>query len=189
MEGEVKLNRSMLDLLRYGGCILYARHGEATVGADQPIVNFQDCLTQRNLSEMGKRQAIYYGEILHYLRIPIGYPILTSPFCRTLETAQLAFGSANVRIDPFWIEIYKLSGNISASEQIRILDTLNDRLEIKPAQGMNNVIIAHSFPTSIGLGEIQNMETVIIKPLGQGNGYQILNKLSLSDLGGFPHSF
>jgi hypothetical protein len=179
----------MLDLLRYGGCILYTRHGEATVGADQPIINFQDCLTQRNLSEMGKRQAVYFGEILRYLRIPFGYPILTSPFCRTIDTAQLAFGSANVQIDPFWIEIYKLSGNMTASEQIRILNSLNARLEIKPAQGTNNVIIAHSFPEGIGLGEVQNMETIIVKPLGPGNGYLILGKLSLSDLGALQPSF
>jgi broad specificity phosphatase PhoE len=189
VEGEVKLNRSILDLLRYGGCILYARHGEATVGVDQPIINFQDCSTQRNLSEMGKRQAIYYGEILRFLRIPIGYPILTSPFCRTIDTAHLAFGGTNVQIDPFWVEIYKLSGNMTTSEQLRILNSLNSRLEIKPAQGTNNVIIAHSFPTGIGLGQIQNMETIIVKPLGPGNGYLILGKLSLSDLGALQPSF
>lgn len=95
---------------------------------------------------------------------------------------QLAFGSANVQFDPFWIEIYKLSGNVSTSEQIRILDSLKSQLEIQPAQGSNKVIIAHSFPSGIGLGQIQNMETVIVKPLGQGNGYEIINKLSLTDL-------
>lgn len=176
------MNRSSLDLLRKGGYILYARHGEATVGVDQPNLNFSDCFTQRNLSKWGRRQAVYYGQILRNLRIPISYPILASPFCRTIETAQLAFGRANVQIDPFLFEIYRLDENLSDAEQKRILDSLNSRLEIKPPQGSNKIIIAHSFPKGIGLGEIPNMGTVIVKPLGQGRGYEIIDKLSLSDL-------
>ncbi|APM39844.1 histidine phosphatase family protein [Clostridium kluyveri] len=176
------MNNSLLDLLRGGGYILYVRHGEATVGEDQPYLNFLYCFTQRNLSEMGRRQAIYYGQILRNLRIPINYPVLTSPFCRTIETAQLAFGRSNVQIDPFWFEVYKLSGSISAAEQRRILGSFQSRLEVIPPQGSNKVIIAHSFPEGIGLGQIPNMGTVIVRPRGQGNGYEIISKLSLSDL-------
>jgi hypothetical protein len=176
------LTRTLLDLLRAGGYVLYTRHGEATVGEDLPNLNFQYCYTQRNLSEVGRRQAIYYGQVLRSLRIPISYHIQTSPFCRTIETAQLAFGWANVQIDPFWIEIYKLSGNLPSWDQIRILNSLRSKLEIKPPQGNNKVIIAHGFPNGIGLGQISNMGTVIIKPLGQGKGYEIVNKLSLADL-------
>lgn len=183
---EVKLNRSLLDLLRDGGYILYARHGEATVGEDQPYLNFLYCFTQRNLSEMGRRQAIYYGQILRNLRIPISYPILTSPFCRAIETAQLAFGSVGVQVDPFWFEVYKLSGNLSEAEQQRILDTLRLRLEIIPPQGSNKVIIAHSFPEGIGLGQIPDMGTVVVRPWGQGNGYEVVAKLSLADLLNLP---
>jgi len=176
------LKRPLLDLLRNGGYVLYTRHGEATVGVDQPNLNFQYCFTQRNLSEMGRRQAMYYGEILRSLRIPINYPILTSPFCRTIETAQLAFGRENVQIDSFWFEVYRLSGNLSSVEQNRILVSLQSELETKPPQGGNKVIIAHSFPQGIGLGQIPNMGTVIVKPLGQGKGYEIISKLSLADL-------
>jgi hypothetical protein len=182
MEGEIKLYRSLLDLLREGGHILYARHGEATVGVDQSILNFWDCSTQRNLSENGRRQSVYYGEMLRNLQIPISYPVLTSPFCRAIETSRLAFGRGNVRIDPFWFEIYKLSGNLSSSEQRIILDSLQSRLEIKPPQGSNKITIAHSFPAGIGLGQIPNMGTVILKPRGKGNGYEIVDKLSLGDL-------
>lgn len=176
------MNNSLLDLLRGGGYILYIRHGEATVGEDQPNLNFLYCFTQRNLSEMGRRQAIYYGQVLRNLRIPINYPVLTSPFCRTIETAQLAFGGSNVQIDPFWLEVYKLSGRLPAAEQRRIVDSLRSRLEAMPPQGSNKVIIAHSFPEGIGLGQIPNMGTVVVRPRGQGNGYEISSKLSLSDL-------
>ncbi|AOY74638.1 histidine phosphatase family protein [Clostridium formicaceticum] len=176
------MNESLLDLLREGGHVLYARHGEATVGIDQPYLNFWYCFTQRNLSDRGRRQAVYYGEILRSLQIPISYPVIASPFCRTIETAQLAFGWPSVQVDPFWFETYRLSGNLSNAEQKRILDTLKAKLEIKPPQGSSKVIIAHSFPEGIGLGPIPNMGTVIVKPRGQGNGYEIISKLSLLDL-------
>ncbi|MET3699732.1 histidine phosphatase superfamily protein (branch 1) [Bacillus oleivorans] len=177
------MRRLILDLLRKGGFRLYARHGEATLGEDQPYLNFDSCFTQRNLSDRGRRQALYYGAALRNLQIPISYPIVASPFCRTKETAQLAFGSTNVQMDPFWIEIYKLNRNLSNIEQKRILDSLRTVLEIKPPYGSNQVIIAHSFPKGIGLGQIPHMGTVIVWPKGQGKGYEIFDKLSLSDWG------
>lgn len=47
-------------------------------------------------------------------------------------------------------------------------------LERKPSQGMNQVIVAHSFPEDVGLGEISNMGMVIVKPSGPGNDYEII---------------
>jgi hypothetical protein len=181
-EGGARLYMSVFDLLSGGGYILYARHGEATIGRDQPNFSFQYCFTQRNLSDMGRRQAIYYGEILRSLQVPVSYPVIASPFCRTIEPAQLAFGQPIVQVDPFWFETYRLSGNLSGAEQRRILDSLRARLEIIPPLGSNRVIIAHSFPAGIGLGQIPDMGTGIIRPLGPGNGYEIVDKLSLSEL-------
>jgi len=178
------LNGSLLDLLRNGRYILYARHGEATVGEDQPDLDFRRCYTQRNLSELGTKQAIYFGVIFRALQVPVSYPVTASPFCRTIETAQFAFGGLNVQIDPFWVEVYNLSRNITPLEQERILDALRSKLEIVPPQGTNQVIIAHGFPDGIGLGQIPDMGTVIIKPLGQGNGFEIIAILSLDDLAG-----
>lgn len=55
-------------------------------------------------------------------------------------------------------------------------------LEIIPPEGINNIIIGHSFPKDVGLGIISNMGTVVIKPKGQGQGYEILRKLTLENL-------
>ena len=162
--------------------LIYARHGEATVGEDQPYLNFQYCHTQKNLSEAGRSEAVYYGKLLRYWQILISTPIIASPFCRTIETAHLAFPYAPIRIDPFWLDIYKLSGNISKDGQTTIVTNLESMVEMKPPPGTNIDIIAHSFPKGIGLGEIANMGTVIIKPRGQGNGYEVVRKLTLADL-------
>jgi hypothetical protein len=93
----------------------------------------------------------------------------------------LAFGYSGIQIDPFWFEISKLSGNLTETEQQRILDILQLRLENIPPKGCNQVIIAHSFPEGIGLGPIPDMGTVIVKPGGYANGYEILANLSLLD--------
>lgn len=172
---------SLLNYLRNGGFILYARHGEATVGRDLSNLNFGNCLTQRNLSELGRRQAIYFGQILRYFQIPITFPISTSPFCRAIETAQLAFGNGNVEVLPFWYEVYKLSGNVPSGDRKRILNNLQSLLETVPEEGRNKVIVAHGFPEGIGLGQIPDMGTVIVRPRGEGNGYEVVSQLSLAD--------
>ncbi|HWK23692.1 MAG TPA: histidine phosphatase family protein [Ureibacillus sp.] len=176
------MNKSLIDSLRQGGYIFFSRHGEATIGNDLPNLYFQNCLTQRNLSETGRMQAIYYGQILRFLQIPVNFPVSASPFCRTIETAQLAFGSENVHVDPFWLNVYGLNENLPSGERQRILNRLQKALELKPQAGQNNIIIAHSFPKGQGLGEIPYMGTVIIKPNGVGNGFEIINRFSLSDL-------
>lgn len=178
-------NSSLLQQLQNGGYILYARHGEAKVGKDQANLNLLDCSTQRNLSEDGKRQAVTYGETLRTLNIPIQYPVLVSPLCRTRQTAGLAFGNENIEVDPILLETFHLGGNLNAAEQQRIINDLQSVLEIQPLAGSNQVIIAHSFPQEIGLGKIPSMGTVIVKPLGQGKGYEVVARVSLEELTSF----
>ncbi|MDX1806337.1 MAG: histidine phosphatase family protein, partial [Paenisporosarcina sp.] len=173
------INPALLTSLREGGYILYARHGEALVGEDQPNLNLQDCSTQRNLSEVGRKQAVTYGEALRSFRIPVKYPVLASPFCRTRETAELAFGADNVQVDPFLFEIYTLSGNLSSLEQNKVIESLHSLLEIQPPPRSNQVIIAHSFPKGLGLGQIPDMGSVVVKPHGPGKGYEVIGQLSL----------
>lgn len=174
--------RLLLNSLRKGGYILYARHAEATVGEDQPNLDFNDCSTQRNLSNNGITQAVAYGVAIRNLQIPIQPPVLSSPFCRNIETAVLAFGGPNVQIDPFWIQINNLSVDLSPEEQKRILDTLMLNLEVQPPVGRNRVIISHGFPSEVGLGQIPYMGTVVVKPRGHGNGYEVIARLSFSEL-------
>ncbi|MCP3032334.1 histidine phosphatase family protein [Halobacillus sp. A1] len=175
-------HRSLLSLLRGGGYILYARHAEATVGEDGMNFTFMDCTTQRNLSEAGRKQAAAYGAALRRLRIPLVAPVLASPFCRNRETAELAFGSGVVQVDPFWVEVYRLSRNVSQAEEADILRSVQSRLEFPPPAGTNRVIVAHSFPEYAGLGAIPNMGTVVVKPLGRGKGYEVAGRVSLEEL-------
>jgi hypothetical protein len=175
------LTPSLLNSLRQGGYILYVRHGEAAVGEDQPIFQLNDCSSQRNLTEEGRRQAVNFGESLRDLRIPVETPVEASPLCRTRESAELAFGEGNVQTNPFWIRIYSLGGDLSPAGQQAALVALSSVLERIPSVGTNKVIIAHSFPPGVGLGVMPNLGTIVVKPRGQGNGYEIVSKITLEE--------
>jgi phosphohistidine phosphatase SixA len=83
-------------LLESGGRVVLIRHAITTPGAgDPPGMRLEDCSTQRNLSDEGRRHARAIGEAFRSRRIDIDR-VLSSPWCRCLETARLAFGRAEV---------------------------------------------------------------------------------------------
>ena len=79
-------------LLQRGGHAVMLRHAITEPGVgDPPGFRLEACATQRNLSEQGRRDARALGEALRAHRVPVGR-LLSSPWCRCLETARLAFG-------------------------------------------------------------------------------------------------
>src|SRR5262245_49903148 len=77
--------------LQGGGHVLLIRHALTTPGVgDPPGFKLDDCSTQRNLSDDGRAEAGKLGEIFRARRIPIDR-VLSSPWCRCIETARIAF--------------------------------------------------------------------------------------------------
>jgi broad specificity phosphatase PhoE len=65
------------------------RHADAPGGAgDPPGFDLADCATQRNLSPKGRAQAAAAGAAFKARGVPVA-AILSSPWCRCLETARL----------------------------------------------------------------------------------------------------
>ncbi len=77
--------------------------------------------------------------------------------------------------------LYNLSTNLTIEQTKRVVKTFNSYLEIQSPSGQNKVIIAHSFPKDISLGQIPDMGTVIIEPLGQGKGYNLISRVTLRE--------
>lgn len=176
------IDQQLLEDLQKGGHILYVRHGEANVGVDQQNLLWEDCSTQRNLSKKGRKQAIEFGTLLRKWKIPVEIPVRTSPFCRAKDTAALAFGENSILIEPFWYQTYTLNRNLPLSMRISILNRFYAFLEDLPSEGKNRVIVAHSFPSGVGLGAIPDMGTVVVKPAGRGRGFSIIGSFTLEDL-------
>ena len=82
---------SVWDALRAPGVVVVLRHSYAPGAFDPPDARLEDCSTQRNLDESGRAQAARVGEAFRRNGIAVGI-VLSSPRCRCLDTARLAFG-------------------------------------------------------------------------------------------------
>src|SRR5258706_14120334 len=86
---------ALVTKLRQGGYVLFLRHTSTDFSQnDAQMRSFEDCASQRNLTDKGRDEARALGAEIKRLGIPIGL-VHASPFCRTQETARLAFGRAD----------------------------------------------------------------------------------------------
>jgi phosphohistidine phosphatase SixA len=130
--------RTVLGELRKGGFVIYFRH--AATDQDAPsdaAADLARCETQRNLSAKGREQAAQIGAAIRALRIPVG-SVLASPFCRTKDTARLAFGRFAVSQDLYFVI------GAEASETKRLAGALHQLLSTPPPAGTNAVLVSHS---------------------------------------------
>ncbi|NHZ79676.1 histidine phosphatase family protein [Massilia sp. CCM 8695] len=82
------------DLLKGGGQVVLMRHAQTDPGVvDPPGFQLADCATQRNLSVIGRADAVRIGARFRRHAIRVG-EVLTSHWCRCVDTARLAFGKA-----------------------------------------------------------------------------------------------
>src|SRR5256712_401131 len=86
-------DESVWAALREPGSVVVLRHSYAPGGFDPPTARLDDCSTQRNLDDAGRAQASRVGEAFQRNGISVG-TVLSSPRCRCLDTARLAFGRA-----------------------------------------------------------------------------------------------
>jgi phosphohistidine phosphatase SixA len=85
-------------LLREGGQVVLMRHAIAPGSGDPPNLDTSDCRTQRNLSDRGRQQAKRIGALFD-TRAERTEQVLSSRYCRCLETARIAF--RGVEPEPF----------------------------------------------------------------------------------------
>ena len=104
-------------LMRGGGQVIFMRHAVTTPGVGDPAgFRLDDCSTQRNLTDAGRDDARRVGTAFRTRAIPVGR-VLSSPWCRCLETARLAFGAAET-----WAPLSNLFDNRAReAEQMRAL--------------------------------------------------------------------
>ena len=84
---------SAVNLLREGGVVVVMRHALAPGTFDPPEFKLGDCRTQRNLSAEGRTQAALIGQWFQRNELRPSR-VRSSPWCRCIDTATLAFGSA-----------------------------------------------------------------------------------------------
>ena len=79
-----------INILKKGGNLIFIRHAYAPGGGDPENFNINNCNTQRNLNNDGKKQSVKIGNFFLFNEIPIN-EVLSSNWCRCKDTAKLAF--------------------------------------------------------------------------------------------------
>lgn len=171
---------ALLGDLRQGGYVIYLRHAETAATPEQAVGDLGDCSWQRNLNDDGRRQAAMVGARLIEQGIAVAV-LEASPFCRTRQTAELAFGRAP-RINPDLL--YHVT---QTPEQVAAANAkFKARLAERPPAGGNLVLVGHS-PTmkeasSVELAEGQG---AIVKPNGDGS-FRVVGRLSEAGITPLP---
>lgn len=160
------LTPDLLAQLRQGGFILYFRHGETPNYIDPHEGNFDDCGQQRNLSKDGRAQARAIGKAFRDLEIPLGI-VRSSPFCRSADTARLAFG--RVEKDLALVS----NGEDDEPEENERIRHLRNIMKMPPWPGTNTVFVGHGTPAKRVGGDhwLAEGEAAIFRPTPSGPAY------------------
>ena len=156
-----------------GGHVALVRHGNAPpgYGGDPPGFKIDDCATQRNLDEKGRGQARALGEAFrrHGVRAD---KILSSPWCRCLETARLmALGP----VDGTWA--------VAASDKSpERLATMKQILANWRGPG-TLVVVTHALTVQALVGIMPGQaETVVVRPeLGKEPRVEVVGRIPVPE--------
>jgi phosphohistidine phosphatase SixA len=140
--------KALIARLQAGGLVLYFRHADTIGMPCDRSFRIDDRDGQRNLSAAGQAQSRAIGQAFSTHRIPIHLPVLAGPVYRARDTAELAFGAANVSVtDALLADDYagaRLGEVLAAHAQLF-------RSQVPP--GANRVLVGHRTPATMVLGE------------------------------------
>ena len=160
----------LLAALRQGGYVLFLRHASTDFSQDDSrMTSFEDCATQRNLTDKGRAEARALGEHVKRLKIPIG-EVLASPFCRTMETARLVFGRATATP--------AVRGGSAQPDSPAYYAPLRELLATAVPHGTNVAIASHGNPfrAVVGGAYLAEGEAAVIEPRG-AEGFRVVARV------------
>jgi phosphohistidine phosphatase SixA len=161
-------------LLRAGGQVILMRHAQTTPGnGDPPGFRLGDCATQRNLSDRGRADARALGAALRERGIPVQV-VLTSRWCRAIETARLAFGRQES-----WEELDSLYQDGSRRE--RQMAALRARVERFRGPG-NLVLVGHGANILAATGILPRPGGLVVLTPGGPRGFKVAGALERNEV-------
>jgi len=173
--------------LRAGGLVLFFRHADTRGEPCDRSFRVGDRAGQRNISPEGIAQSRRIGERLAALGIPVARPVLAGPVYRARDTAEHAFGAAQVSVTD------SLLADDFSGPRLPWVLAEHRRLFSEPvAPGTNRVLVGHRTPAIMVAGEavggraFPEGAALVIRPLG-GDGFRVLGILMPAPIegGGF----
>ncbi len=133
---KADLNKKLINQLEEGGKLIFIRHAYAPGNGDPNNFNLNDCSTQRNLSEEGRKQAQYIGDFFIKNKISIDR-VISSEWCRCKETAKIAF--KNFSTKNFLNSFYSSKFANNKTKQVEELNLYIERFKSKK----NLILVTH----------------------------------------------
>jgi broad specificity phosphatase PhoE len=164
----------LVESIRRGGVTILIRHSATDPGVwDPPGFNLADCATQRNLNDAGRDQARRIGRWFdaNGLRPTT---VRASPWCRTRETAMLAFGRSED-----WTPLSILSSERNRqADQSQADQTRAVRAAIAQVpDGATAVLVSHGVSISAFVDSyLQQGEMVVVRRTGNA-GIEVIGRL------------
>jgi phosphohistidine phosphatase SixA len=157
--------------LRQGGTIALFRHARAPGTGDPANFRLEDCSTQRDLSVEGRQQAQAIGERFTAQQIPIER-VLSSRWCRALDTARLAFGDRtepSPPLDSFFVGRQQEEAQTQALRQI---------VETWRSKGVL-VLVTHQVNITALTGVFPSEGEMLVLRPKPGAGFDLVGRIKL----------
>jgi hypothetical protein len=176
--GAAHADEALWALLKGGGQVVLVRHGLTTPGVGDPEgMKLEDCASQRNLNEEGRAEARRLGQAWRARGIPVGR-VLSSPWCRCIETARLSLGAEPA--------VSTALANLFGRPQQREVQVaaLKPLVASKPVGG-NTVMFTHG-STVLALAGVSpdTAEMVILTP--RAGGFSVAGRMKVPAPGARP---
>jgi phosphohistidine phosphatase SixA len=157
--------------LREGSTVALLRHARAPGTGDPANFQLEVCSTQRNLSIEGRQQAQAIGEQFRAQQIPVEQ-VLSSRWCRALDTARLAFGSKtepSPPLDSFF------SGRRQEEAQTQALRRI---VETWRSKGVL-VLVTHQVNITALTGVFPSEGEMLVLRPKSGTGFDLVGRIKL----------
>ncbi len=169
---QARASEALWTLLKAGGQVVIMRHAATDQSLPDSVrPRLDDCSTQRNLSAAGREDAQRIGAAFKARGIAVD-GVRSSPWCRCIDTARLAFGSVEV-----WSQLNSVfrdrSREPEQSRAVRELVTRHRRGTL--------VFVTHQVNITALTGLYPDEgEMIILTP--QGDGFTVAGQLKPLDV-------
>ncbi|QCU91058.1 histidine phosphatase family protein [Thiomicrorhabdus sediminis] len=154
-------NAELWQALQAGGKVVLMRHAHVDRSIGDSFIQDESCFTEKNLDELGKQQAQAINQAFAKHEIKVGQ-VFSSSYCRTKDTAELAFGT--FQVNPILKLIRAIPVEQAKANMAEVRNLISDY------QGGDNLIMVTHRPN---IAEITNVrldvaQMAVFEPLGDG---------------------
>ncbi len=157
-------DNAMWAKLAEGGKVVLMRHGSVQTGRGNgnSLVRDPSCREERNLSDEGRDEAREIGERFRKHNIPVA-EVRYSPYCRTTDTARIAFGNGT---EADFLSLLEVLGPDAASAQTAKLNEV-----IGSYNGKGNLVLITHEPNinAVSFEMMKTSDFLVLQPRGSNN--------------------